>query len=440
MKKTVTRLIRRLNWFSRTWSTARDRAFHNTLFESSVNDPFSDAYPGRLSIRRFADLAVPHIRPTDQVLDLGCGPGEITCELARRLPTAQFVGVDHSDQGLRRAQRLADDRQLTNIRFELNDLERYEPHDRYGLVTMFDAFHHLLDPGAFIRRVGRYADRFFLIEPAGNSLGQWQKTADLDWLIEAVLVIRDRLEYQFGLAPTQSSEAIHPAVSAGEPIEHRYTIEDFRTLFDGFGVDMCGTIAGLESYGARPLATSSLRSDIGRSMFDLVVQLEEILRRHDLDLAAKHWAIYAERGASFPRRQVPQLPPRPPRRPLAGAYDVEYDVFEGPEEVKAGTEVDAAVRVVNRSWRVWDSAEEAGPVFLSYHWLDVKGATVVEEGLRSPLPRPIPPGESCKAALRIRCPDKPGRLTLAVDLVHERVTWFSQAGAPPLRVPIRVIR
>jgi hypothetical protein len=258
-------------------------------------------------------------------------------------------------------------------------------------------------------------------------------------LAESIFVIRDRLEYQFGLTPmAPGGSASMPA--AGEPTEHRYSIEDFSRWFTGYGIDICGTVAGLEAYGVEPSAGSTLRDDVGRSVYNLVIELEATLRRHDLDLAAKHWAVYAERGRSFPPRRMPRLPQRAVRRPLLGPYDVEYDAFDGPAEARIGTVIDATVRVVNRSWRVWDSLADDAPVFLSYHWLDAKSRMIVEDGLRSRLPRPIAPGDTCRAALRIRCPDEAGRYTLALDLVHEHVTWFSHAGAPPLRIPLRVVR
>ena len=125
--------------------------------------------------------------------------------------------------------------------------------------------------------------------------------------------------------------------------------------------------------------------------------------------------------------------------PRLGPYDAECDAFQGPAEARAGTVVGATVRIVNRSWRMWDSLVEDGPVFLSYHWLDAKGGEVVEDGLRSPLPRPIAQGESCTVAFRTQCPDQPGRYTLAIDLVHEHVTWFSRAGVPALQIPLRVL-
>jgi len=434
----LTRIARQLNWRRRQWSTTRDRAFHDAMFAGQTHDPFSPSYPGWLTIQRFADLAGQHVRPSDVVVDLGCGPAEITCELARRHPDARFTGVDHSNEALARARQLAAGLGLTNIEFERQDLEEYDPPPGAGLVAMFDAFHHLLDPAAFVRRVGPSCDRFFLIEPAGNWLGQWQKTLDLDWLAESLFVIRDRLEYQFDLIPPAGAPA-SPAPPEGEPTEHRYAIDDFARWFEGYGVDVRGTVAGLERCGTSLNANSPLRDDLGRSLYHLLVEIEEALVRANLDLAAKHWAVYAERGRSFPRRLVPELPTRVVQPPLPGPYDCDYAEFEGPRDAAAGTTFDATVRLVNRSWRTWDSRAADTPVLLSYHWLDAGGHMAIEDGLRSPLPRPIAPGDSAVVAMRVQCPARPGRHTLVVDLVHEQVSWFSRAGVPGLRTTV-VIR
>ena len=133
------------------------------------------------------------------------------------------------------------------------------------------------------------------------------------------------------------------------------------------------------------------------------------------------------------------MPTRVVRRPLAGAYGAAYESFEGPLEAKSGMLVSARVQATNRGWREWDSTAE-GPVFLSYHWLDTTGRTIVEDGIRSPLPRIMGPGDSAVIAFQIQCPQDPGRYILAVDLVHEHVTWFSQAGVPALRVTVDVRR
>jgi SAM-dependent methyltransferase len=434
----IARIARRLNWARRSWSPASDQAFHDALFADRTHDIWSDAYPGRVTIRRFADLAAAHVEPSAFVLDLGCGPGEITCELALRFPASRVVGIDHSGTAIERARKTAGERGLANVTFETADVETYEPSGTVGLVTMFDAFHHLLDPQGFVERLGRHTDRFLLLEPAGNWLGQWQKSIDLDWLAEALFVIRDRLEYQFALEPTSGARSQAPA-AAGEPVEQRYLLDDYYEWFAGFGVEVTGTVAGLERYGTRPEAESRLRADVGRLVYDVVGEIDAILRRHDLDLGAKHWAIYAERGRQVERRTVPEPRARETAQPLAGPYDVTYASFGGPTRIRAGDLATATVRVLNKSWRTWDSGASPSPVFVSYHWLDAQGRTLAEDGLRSPLPRPLEPGASCDVALRVQAPSVSGRCILAIDLVHEGVSWFSAGGAPALRVPVDVI-
>src|SRR6185503_11741387 len=116
--------------------------------------------------------------------------------------------------------------------------------------VMFDAFHHVLDPAAFVARVGARCPRLFLIEPHGAWTGSWDKTGDLDWLPLTLQQIRHRLEHQFGVddepqvagAPPQ---AARPSAAAA-PTEHRYTLTDFERFFPDWRLEVRGTIAGLE--------------------------------------------------------------------------------------------------------------------------------------------------------------------------------------------------
>jgi SAM-dependent methyltransferase len=412
------------------WSSETDREFHDALFAFHQYDPFTFAYPGYVTIRRFADLASEHLSDIRHACDLGCGPGEITCELARRHPAIRFSAIDHSTAAIDRAREHARRLGLSNISFESGDIADAAATLKPDIVLMFDAFHHLLDAASFVRGSG--VDRFFLIEPAGTWLGGWQRSLDLDWIAVALDDIRARLAWELGEIPADPARAI-AAEPAGQAVEHRYPIDDFRRFFSGFGLDVRGTVAGFDRYPPNPHGQPPLGTDMGRITYDALVSIEDALFARNLDLHAKHWAIYAERGAAD-RLRTPAPLRRTGEAPrLQGAYDADYVSLVGPSEATHGTTVFFDLTLTNRSWRTWED-----PIHASYHWLDSNAAIVVQDGARSPLPRAIAPGAQCTMSLRVETPSSPGRYVLAVDLVEEGVTWFSVAGAPMLRQPVRI--
>jgi SAM-dependent methyltransferase len=92
--------------------------------------------------------------PGTDLLDVGCGPGTITADLARRLAPGRVVGLDRSAEVLAAARRDAGD---------LATLE-YREGDAYALPVddaSFDAVHahqvlqHLADPVAALREMRR---------------------------------------------------------------------------------------------------------------------------------------------------------------------------------------------------------------------------------------------------------------------------------------------
>src|SRR4051812_22493413 len=189
----LTRWIRRARWRMARSSPGSDREFHDALFSAQTYDPFTPSYPGYLTIRRFADLAAARLGTSRVVADVGCGPGEITCELARRLPAVSFSGFDHSASAVGRARAHAQRLQLTNVSFEVADAGMLVLEREVDAIVMFDAFHHLVDPAAFIARQ-RHVPRWILIEPAGDSLGRWHWDVDLDWLVSELDKVRQRFQ------------------------------------------------------------------------------------------------------------------------------------------------------------------------------------------------------------------------------------------------------
>ena len=69
---------------------------------------------------------------------------------------------------------------------------------------------------------------------------------------------------------------------------------------------------------------------------------------------------------------------------------------------------------------------------------DRAGPARADRPVRRGLPRSLAPGDTADVALAFRTPSQPGRYVLAIDLVREGVTWFSERGQPPKRVKFRV--
>jgi hypothetical protein len=204
--------------------------------------------------------------------------------------------------------------------------------------------------GVLIERVGAFTDRFFLIEPAGNWYGAWRQEANLDWVAESIFLMRDRLQLQLEEESAPGGAETPAAAIAGEPVERRYPLDEFERLFDGYRLDVRGTIAGIEKYGSRPDAISPLRRDIGELTYRLLFDIEDTLVRHDLDLSAKHWVLSAQKGSGGAvRRQRRHLGGQTVAPTLAGLYDAVYTLESAPNSVTSGAEFAVVVSVANRS-------------------------------------------------------------------------------------------
>jgi hypothetical protein len=95
----------------------------------------------------------------------------------------------------------------------------------------------------------------------------------------------------------------------------------------------------------------------------------------------------------------------------------------------------ATTRSCSSEWR----SDGGQPVDVSYHWLSPARTTIEFDGLRSALPRALGPGDTCRVTMTVRAPQTPGACWLAIDLVKEGVTWFSEAGSPchTVRIDVR---
>ncbi|OON81754.1 class I SAM-dependent methyltransferase [Streptomyces tsukubensis] len=96
------------------------------------------------------------LKPHMKILDIGCGPGTITADLAELVPRGHVTGVDASDDVLTKARAEAAGRGLSNIEFATADVHALDyPDDTFCVVHAHQVLQHVGDPVQALREMRR---------------------------------------------------------------------------------------------------------------------------------------------------------------------------------------------------------------------------------------------------------------------------------------------
>jgi trans-aconitate methyltransferase len=92
------------------------------------------------------------LRGDERILDVGCGDGKITTDLAHALPRGEAVGVDASVEMIRFARKQFPASKISNLKFEIADARKFRFAAPFDLLFSNAALHWVDDHQAFLRR------------------------------------------------------------------------------------------------------------------------------------------------------------------------------------------------------------------------------------------------------------------------------------------------
>ena len=126
--------------------------------------------------------------------------------------------------------------------------------------------------------------------------------------------------------------------------------------------------------------------------------------------------------------EIDPLPPPPIAVTLRPGYA--FSVADGAAVrwLRAGREVTRRLLIRNEGTATWPAGDS---VAVAYHWLGDDGELVLWDGVRTPLPRAVAPGDELALEVALRSPQRPGSYRLQWDMVHEGVAWFSERDPSP---------
>ena len=103
-----------------------------------------------------AGYLLPHLSCGVTVLDVGCGPGTITADLASIVTPARLTALEITDAALDLARAEIASRRLANVDFAVSDVHALDfPDATFDVVHAHQVLQHVADPVAALRELRR---------------------------------------------------------------------------------------------------------------------------------------------------------------------------------------------------------------------------------------------------------------------------------------------
>ena len=116
-----------------------------------------------------------------KILDVGCGPGTITADLAALVPDGQVIGLEYAPDVLKQAEELSGKRCLKNLQFAVGDVHALEyADDTFDVVHAHQVLQHIGDPIRALHEMKRVTkpDGIVAVRDADFGANTWYPEVD----------------------------------------------------------------------------------------------------------------------------------------------------------------------------------------------------------------------------------------------------------------------
>jgi len=93
------------------------------------------------------------LKGNETLLDIGCGDGKITAELAECLPNGRAIGIDSSTQMIKLAQNTFPSKDHTNLSFQVMDARKLLFKSKFDMIYSNAALHWIVDQKSVLQGV-----------------------------------------------------------------------------------------------------------------------------------------------------------------------------------------------------------------------------------------------------------------------------------------------
>lgn len=206
-------------------------------------------------------------KSTATVLDVGCGDGRITEEIAERLPKGKVIGIDASENMIELAKASYPRKEHPNLQFFQSKAEDYKTKEKFDTIVSFSCFHWVRKAPQALKQLCSY------LKPGGDLL--------------ILTYPRESKYYQF----MQEALQDYPKYAKLAAYHTMLAILEYKKILTSCGVEF-------QKFEARKLHASYKNKkaikDYVRGWLASYVPLPESLHDEYLDLVAEKSLAYAE--------------------------------------------------------------------------------------------------------------------------------------------------
>lgn len=126
-----------------------------------------------------AAFLLARLQPSQIVLDVGCGPGTITLDLARMVSSGRVTGIDISPEVIEIARTRRGESGVTNIEFQVDDVYGLSFSDEsFDIVYAHQVLQHLSNPVAALTEMRRVLGNDGLLAVRESDYGAFSWSPD----------------------------------------------------------------------------------------------------------------------------------------------------------------------------------------------------------------------------------------------------------------------
>jgi 2-polyprenyl-3-methyl-5-hydroxy-6-metoxy-1,4-benzoquinol methylase len=142
-------------------------------------------------IMNYHQFFVENISKNDIVLDIGCGNGALTYDVAKK--AKEVVGIDAEEKSIKFANK---NYKRENLKFIIGDSIEYKFNRKFDVVILSNVLEHIENRTEFLRKIRNLAPKILIRAPMINRdwLVLYKKEMDLEWRADKTHYIEYTLE------------------------------------------------------------------------------------------------------------------------------------------------------------------------------------------------------------------------------------------------------